>query len=125
MIAVGSGGIYGKGYMMGTQAHLDFIPERTTDFIFAVYAEEFGLYGGVMLLVLYALLIFRGLAIAARAHTQFGRLLVGAMEMMRSEEHTSELQSLMRISYAVFCLKQKNNRRRNNITAIAQSELTK
>src|SRR3546814_5154239 len=82
MIAVGSGGIYGKGYMMGTQAHLDFIPERTTDFIFAVYAEEFGLYGGVMLLVLYALLIFRGLAIAARAHTQFGRLLAGAMAMM-------------------------------------------
>ncbi|HEY9572614.1 MAG TPA: rod shape-determining protein RodA [Pusillimonas sp.] len=82
MITVGSGGIYGKGYMMGTQAHLDFIPERTTDFIFAVYAEEFGLYGGVMLLVLYALLIFRGLAIAARAHTQFGRLLAGAMAMM-------------------------------------------
>ncbi len=54
MIAVGSGGVYGKGYMMGTQSHLDFIPERTTDFIFAVYAEEFGLYGGVMLLVLYA-----------------------------------------------------------------------
>jgi rod shape determining protein RodA len=82
MIAVGSGGIYGKGYMMGTQSHLDFIPERTTDFIFAVYAEEFGLYGGIMLLVLYALLIVRGLAIAARAHTQFGRLLAGAMSMM-------------------------------------------
>ncbi|MGB3290295.1 MAG: rod shape-determining protein RodA [Burkholderiaceae bacterium] len=82
MIAVGSGGVYGKGYMMGTQAHLDFIPERTTDFIFAVYAEEFGLYGGVMLLVLYGLLILRGLTIAARAHTQFGRLLAGSMSMM-------------------------------------------
>jgi rod shape determining protein RodA len=82
MIAVGSGGVYGKGYMMGTQAHLDFIPERTTDFIFAVYAEEFGLYGGVMLLVLYGLLIVRGLTIAARAHTQFGRLLAGSMAMM-------------------------------------------
>ncbi|MEB2399520.1 MAG: rod shape-determining protein RodA [Alcaligenaceae bacterium] len=82
MIAVGSGGLYGKGYMMGTQTHLDFIPERTTDFIFAVYAEEFGLYGGVMLLVLYAVLIARGLAIAARAHTQFGRLLAGSMSMM-------------------------------------------
>jgi rod shape determining protein RodA len=82
MIAVGSGGIYGKGYMMGTQSHLDFIPERTTDFIFAVFSEEFGLYGGIMLLVLYALLIVRGLAIAARAHTQFGRLLAGAMSMM-------------------------------------------
>jgi rod shape determining protein RodA len=82
MIAVGSGGVYGKGYMMGTQAHLDFIPERTTDFIFAVYAEEFGLYGGVMLLVLYGLLVARGLTIAARAHTQFGRLLAGSMAMM-------------------------------------------
>jgi rod shape determining protein RodA len=82
MIAVGSGGLYGKGYMKGTQTHLDFIPERTTDFVFAVYAEEFGLYGGVMLLVLYGLLIARGLAIAARAHTQFGRLLAGSMSMM-------------------------------------------
>lgn len=82
MIAVGSGGVYGKGYMLGTQTHLDFIPERTTDFIFAVYAEEFGLYGGIMLLVLYALLIMRGLAIAAGAHTQFGRLFAGSMAMM-------------------------------------------
>lgn len=82
MIAVGSGGVYGKGYMMGTQAHLDFIPERTTDFIFAVYAEEFGLYGGIMLLALYALLVVRGLAIAAGARNQFGRLLAGAMAMM-------------------------------------------
>lgn len=82
MIAIGSGGVYGKGYMQGTQSHLDFIPERTTDFVFAVYAEEFGLYGGIMLLVLYSLLIVRGLAIAARAHTQFGRLMAGAMSMM-------------------------------------------
>lgn len=82
MIAIGSGGIYGKGYMQGTQSHLNFIPERTTDFIFAVYAEEFGLYGGIMLLVLYGLLILRGLAIAVRAHTQFGRLLAGSMAMM-------------------------------------------
>ena len=82
MIAIGSGGIYGKGYMQGTQSHLNFIPERTTDFVFAVYAEEFGLYGGIMLLVLYGLLILRGLAIAVRAHTQFGRLLAGSMAMM-------------------------------------------
>lgn len=82
MIAVGSGGVYGKGYMHGTQSHLDFVPERTTDFIFAVYAEEFGLYGGIMLLVLYALLIARGLAVAIRAHTQFGRLMAGSMAMM-------------------------------------------
>jgi rod shape determining protein RodA len=82
MIAVGSGGLYGKGYMKGTQTHLDFIPERTTDFIFAVYAEEFGLYGGVMILVLYGLLIARGLTIATRAPTQFGRLLCGSLTMM-------------------------------------------
>lgn len=82
MIAIGSGGIYGKGYLMGTQAHLDFIPERTTDFIFAVFAEEFGFYGGIMMLVLYGLLIMRGLHIALQARTQYGRLLAGAMAMM-------------------------------------------
>lgn len=82
MIAIGSGGLYGKGYMQGTQTHLDFIPERTTDFIFAVFAEEFGLYGGVMLLLLYTLLLLRGFLITIRARTQFGRLLAGAMTMM-------------------------------------------
>lgn len=81
-IAVGSGGVYGKGYMKGTQTHLDFIPERTTDFIFAVFAEEFGLYGGVALLILYLLLVFRGLAIALRAPTQASRLLAGALSMI-------------------------------------------
>jgi len=82
MIAVGSGGVYGKGYMKGTQTHLDFIPERTTDFIFAVYAEEFGLYGGIAILVLYGLLMARGLTIASRATSQFGRLLAGSLTMM-------------------------------------------
>jgi rod shape determining protein RodA len=81
-IAVGSGGLFGKGYMNGTQTHLDFIPERTTDFIFAVFAEEFGLYGGVSLLIVYTLLILRGLAIALRAKTQFTRLLAGALTMI-------------------------------------------
>jgi len=81
-IAVGSGGIYGKGYMNGTQTHLDFIPERTTDFIFAVFAEEFGLYGGVTLLVLYLLLILRGLTIAVRAPVKGERLLAGALTMV-------------------------------------------
>jgi rod shape determining protein RodA len=81
-IAVGSGGVYGKGYMSGTQTHLDFIPERTTDFIFAVFAEEFGLYGGVTLLLLYLLLIFRGLSIAIRASTHASRLLAGALTMV-------------------------------------------
>lgn len=82
MIAVGSGGIYGKGYMLGTQSRLDFIPERTTDFIFAVFSEEFGLYGGIMLLVLYGLIIFRGLAITLHARTQYSRLVAGSMSMM-------------------------------------------
>jgi len=82
MIAVGSGGIYGKGYLQGTQAHLDFVPERTTDFIFAVFAEEFGLYGGILLLALYALIVLRGLVIALHAQTLFERLLAGALSMM-------------------------------------------
>lgn len=81
MIAIGSGGIYGKGYMQGTQTHLDFIPERTTDFIFAVYAEEFGLYGCILLLGLYTLFLTRGFFIALKAKTQFGRLLAGALTM--------------------------------------------
>lgn len=81
MIAVGAGGLSGRGYMSGTQAQLDFIPERTTDFIFAVFAEEFGLYGAVILLVLYALTIWRGLVIALNAESLFGRLLAGALTM--------------------------------------------
>lgn len=82
MIAIGSGGIYGKGYLMGTQAHLNFIPESTTDFVFAVYAEEFGLYGCCLLLLLYTLLIVRCLMITLKAKTQYCRLLAGAMTMM-------------------------------------------
>jgi rod shape determining protein RodA len=81
-IAVGSGGISGKGWLNGTQAHLEFIPERHTDFIFAVYSEEFGLIGNVVLLVLYALLIGRGLMIAAHAATLFARLMAGSVTLM-------------------------------------------
>ncbi|MDB5798926.1 MAG: rodA [Paucimonas sp.] len=81
-IAIGSGGITGKGYLQGTQAHLEFIPERTTDFIFAVYSEEFGLVGNATLLVLYLLLIGRGLLIAANAPTLFSRLLAGAITLI-------------------------------------------
>jgi len=81
-IAVGSGGIAGKGWLNGTQAHLEFIPERHTDFIFAVYSEEFGLIGNLILLVLYALLIGRGLVIAANAATVFARLMAGAVTLM-------------------------------------------
>lgn len=73
--AIGSGGISGKGFMQGTQAHLFFIPESTTDFIFAVYAEEFGLFGNAILLILYLCLVWRGLYIAAKAVTEFSRLL--------------------------------------------------
>jgi rod shape determining protein RodA len=78
-IAVGSGGITGKGWLKGTQAHLEFIPERTTDFIFAVFAEEFGLIGCCLLLLLYLLLFARGLMIAANAPTFFTRLLAGSI----------------------------------------------
>ncbi|ONN68417.1 rod shape-determining protein RodA [Herbaspirillum sp. VT-16-41] len=81
-IAIGSGGVSGKGWLMGTQTHLEFIPERTTDFIFSVYSEEFGLIGNVVLLVLYLLLIGRGLMITANAPTLFTRLLGGAITMI-------------------------------------------
>jgi len=80
-IAVGSGGITGKGWMSGTQTHLDFIPERTTDFIFAVYSEEFGFVGNLVLLVLFLLVISRGFVIAAQAPTLFARLLAGAITL--------------------------------------------
>jgi len=80
-IAVGSGGITGKGWLKGTQTHLEFIPERATDFIFAVYSEEFGLIGNSILLVLYLTLIMRGLMIAANAPTFFTRLLAGAITL--------------------------------------------
>ena len=81
-IAVGSGGLWGKGWMQGTQTHLEFIPERTTDFLFAVYAEEFGLAGNCVLLLLYLLLISRGLVISAQASTEFSRLLAGALTLI-------------------------------------------
>ncbi|OGA05767.1 MAG: rod shape-determining protein RodA [Betaproteobacteria bacterium RIFCSPLOWO2_12_FULL_62_58] len=80
-IAVGSGGLLGKGWMNGTQTHLDFIPERTTDFIFAVYSEEFGLLGTVVLLFLFLLVIARGIVITANAPTLFTRLLAGAIAL--------------------------------------------
>lgn len=82
MIAIGSGGVGGKGFMQGTQTHLEFIPERTTDFIFAAYSEEFGLAGNLFLIAAFILLIFRGLAIALEAPTLFARLLAGAMTMI-------------------------------------------
>ena len=81
-IAVGSGGVTGKGWLKGTQTHLEFIPERHTDFIFAVYAEEFGLIGNLVLLLLYGWLIARGLMIAASAPIFFARLLAGAITMI-------------------------------------------
>jgi rod shape determining protein RodA len=81
MIAVGSGGILGKGYMNGTQTHLDFLPERTTDFIFAVWSEEFGLLGNLLLLGLYVFVIARGFIITANASTYFTRLLAGSITL--------------------------------------------
>ncbi len=82
MIAIGSGGIFGKGFMQGTQTHLEFIPERTTDFIFAAYSEEFGLAGNLCLIAAFLFLILRGLAIALEASTLFSRLLAGAITMI-------------------------------------------
>ena len=81
MIAIGSGGVQGKGFMKGTQTHLEFIPERTTDFIFAAFSEEFGLAGCIALLLGFTFLIFRGLMIAADAPTLFSRLLAGAITL--------------------------------------------
>lgn len=80
-IAIGSGGVLGKGWLSGSQTHLDFIPERTTDFIFAVFGEEFGLLGNLVLLLCYLLVIGRGLSIAAQAATLFGRLLAGSITL--------------------------------------------
>ncbi|MGL6048057.1 MAG: rod shape-determining protein RodA [Vogesella sp.] len=81
MIAIGSGGPWGKGWLNGSQTHLDYIPERTTDFIFAVYSEEFGLAGNLLLLALYLGVITRGMLITARAQTLYGRLLAGAITL--------------------------------------------
>ena len=80
-IAIGSGGTGGKGFLQGTQTHLEFIPERTTDFIFAAYAEEFGLVGCALLIAGFVFLVFRGLMIAADAPTVFSRLLAGAITL--------------------------------------------
>jgi rod shape determining protein RodA len=82
IIAIGSGGLFGKGWLNGTQAHLEFIPEKHTDFIFAVFAEEFGLLGNIILLGLFVALIQRGLAISSNAPTLFTRLLGGAVTMI-------------------------------------------
>ena len=81
MIAIGSGGVTGKGWMQGTQTHLEFIPERTTDFVFAAYAEEFGLAGALTLILTFSFVLLRGLMIAAEAPTVFTRLLAGAVTL--------------------------------------------
>jgi len=81
VIAIGSGGTTGKGWLKGTQAHLDFIPEKHTDFIFAVFAEEFGLAGEIVLVLLYLAVIVRGLYVAANGSSLFGRLIAGSVSM--------------------------------------------
>jgi rod shape determining protein RodA len=82
MIAIGNGGLFGMGFMQGTQTHLEFIPERTTDFIFAAFSEEFGLLGTVLLICAFVFLILRGLTIALEAPTLFSRLLAGSVTMI-------------------------------------------
>jgi len=81
MIAIGSGGVTGKGFMQGTQTHLEFIPERTTDFAFASYSEEHGLFGNALLMIGFLALIYRGLYIASQAPTLFSRLLAGSLSL--------------------------------------------
>jgi rod shape determining protein RodA len=81
-IAIGSGGMSGKGWLKGTQSHLDFLPESSTDFIIAVFTEEFGFKGAVLLVLLYVLLVMRGLYIAANAQETYGRLLAGALTLI-------------------------------------------
>ncbi|MCV6636245.1 rod shape-determining protein RodA [Candidatus Albibeggiatoa sp. nov. NOAA] len=80
-IAIGSGGLYGKGWLNGTQSHLEFLPERSTDFIFAVYSEEFGLIGVLVLLGLYAFVLTRGMFIAIQAQGTFARLIAGSLSL--------------------------------------------
>jgi len=80
-IAIGSGGVFGKGWLNGTQAQLEFLPERSTDFIFAVIGEEFGLLGLATLLTLYLLIVARGLYVAGQAQDTFGRLLAGSISL--------------------------------------------
>lgn len=80
-IAIGSGSLYGKGWLNGTQSHLDFLPERSTDFIFAVFSEEFGFIGCLLLLILYLYIIARGLMIANQAQDTFSRLLAGSLTL--------------------------------------------
>ena len=80
-IAIGSGGVYGRGWFDGTQSHLDFVPERSTDFIFSVFSEEFGFIGVSMLILLYLIIIVRGLVIAANAQSSYARLLGGAISL--------------------------------------------
>ena len=82
MIAIGSGGFWGKGFMQGTQTHLEFIPERTTDFIFAAFGEEFGFIGGLVLVAGFFFLVYRGLVIASQAPTLFSRLLAASVSMI-------------------------------------------
>lgn len=80
-IAIGSGGLYGKGWLNGTQAHLDFLPERSTDFVFAVFSEEFGFLGILLLLAVYIAVISRGIIIALNAQDTFSRLLAGSLTL--------------------------------------------
>ena len=80
-IAIGSGGLYGKGWLNGTQSQLDFIPERSTDFIFAVLSEEFGFIGVAILLFAYVFIVMRGLSIAARAQDTYSRLLAASLSL--------------------------------------------
>ena len=81
MTAIGSGGVWGKGWLEGSQTHLDYIPESTTDFIFAVFGEEFGLIGNILLVSVYTFILMRGLYITFKAPTLYSRTLAGALTL--------------------------------------------
>ena len=80
-IAIGSGGAQGKGWLQGTQSQLEFLPERHTDFIFAVFSEEFGFWGVVGLLAIYAFIVIRGMLIAVKAQDAFSKILAGSITL--------------------------------------------
>jgi len=80
-IAIGSGGVYGKGWLNGTQSQLEFLPERSTDFVFALFSEEFGLLGVATLMAIYLFIVMRGLYIAVNAQDAYGRLVAGSLVM--------------------------------------------
>ena len=98
-IALGSGGLFGKGYMNGTQSKLDFLPENHTDFIFSAFGEEFGFMGVLLLITLYVLATFRGMSISIKATDNFSRILSGPEVKSLYEKNISSIIFLISLSF--------------------------